>query len=236
MNTDVGVRGLIKSAFFNPQRIAECDKEKKCPVVTVSRGYGANGSRTAELLADRLMVPCYGFTMVDGIIKEAKTNKNLMELMDEKYPSVMDDWLHSMLSKGDISRVGYHRRLIKTVLTIARTGGVIIGRGAHLILSNHQNVFRTRVEGSLETCSRRIAERDKIKQKKAREVVIKTNKERARFVRELYKRFPPDREFYDLVVNSDRITPEQSVEIMIHTMSVMGFHVPGEKKVIALAS
>ena len=165
--------------------------------------------------------------MLDEIIKESKTDKFLMGLIDERAPSPLEDWIHSLFTKGEVSRAGFYRRLIKTTLAIARTGGVIIGRGAHLILANNPRVFRVRIEGSLEICVKRVAEREHIKVKKAKELIAKTDHERKRYVKELYNRFPTERAYYDLVVNSDTVTPHTAVEIIVYAMEKMGYYIPG---------
>ena len=88
-----------------------------------------------------------------------------MSLIDERTPNPLEDWVYALFSKGEISRSSFYRRLIKTTVFIANTGGVIIGRGAHLILANNPNVFRVRIEGSHEICAKRVAEREKVKSK-----------------------------------------------------------------------
>ncbi len=219
----IGVDGISMSSFFDPKKVAECDRKEGCPVVTVSRTLGTNGSKIAELLAEQLTVPCFGYSMLDGIIKEAKSDKYLMGLIDERAPNALDDWIHALFTKGEISRAGFYRRLIKTTTAIAKTGGVIIGRGAHLILANNPKVFRIRIEGSLNVCVQRVAERENIKPKKAREKILKTNEERRRYVKELYKRYPHDRAYYDLVINSDNIDAQQAVDIILFAMEKMGY-------------
>lgn len=230
MKNLIGLDGMSLSSYFDPKRAAECDREHKCPVVALSRSMGANGSKVAELLADSLTVPCFGYSMLDGIVKEAKSDKFLMSLIDERSPTPLEDWIHGLFSKGEISRAAFYRRLIKTTLAISKTGGVIIGRGAHLILSSNPKVFRVRVEGSLEVRIQRVAEREKIKTKKAKDLIAKTDDERKRYVKELYKRFPHKRGYYDLVVNSDNISPHAVVDIIIYTMEQMGYYVPGSEQ------
>lgn len=223
----IGAQNISLLSYFDPKKAAECDREKKCPVVTVSRSTGANGSKIAELLAEYLTVNCFGYSMLDDIVKEAKSDKFLMSLIDERAPNPLEDWIHALFTKGEISRAGFYRRLVKTTLAIAETGGVIIGRGAHLILANHPNVFRVRIEASLEVCAERVAEREKIKLKKARELVIKIDQQRRLYVKELYKSFPNKRAYYDLLINTDTVSDHGTVEIIVHAMEKMGYYVPG---------
>ena len=228
MGKMLGVYGTSLSDYFDPKRVEKCDSEKKCPVVTISRTVGAGGGKIAEMLADQLTVPCFGYSMLDSIVKESKQDKYLLSMVDEKAPGVLEDWIHSLFTKGQISKSGFYMRLVKTTMAIAKTGGVIVGRGAHLVLASDPRVFRVRIEGSLEVCSKRVAERENIKLKKAKELIIKTEQERHQYVRELYNRFPHDRAYYDLVVNTDKISISDTVELISVAMNMAGHHVPEE--------
>jgi cytidylate kinase len=227
MGKIMGNYGISLSDYFDPKRVEKCDREKKCPVVTISRSVGSGGSQIAELLAEELTVPCFGYSMFDDIVKESKQDKYLLALVDEKAPGVLEDWIHALFTKGQISKSNFYMRLVKTTLAIAQTGGVIIGRGAHLVLASNPQVFRIRIEGSLEVCAQRIAEKENIKPKKAKELIIKTEKERVKYVRELYNRFPNNQRYYDLVVNTDRVSPHDAVEIITFAMDKIGHYVPG---------
>lgn len=231
MNNLPHISGLSLSEYFNPKRVEKCDREKKCPVVTVSRSVGAGGSKIAELLADQLTVPCFGYSMIDEIIKESKQDKQLMSMVDEKAPGVLVDWIYATFTKGKVSKPNFYQHLIKTTLAIAKTGGVIIGRGAHLILSNNPSVFRVRIEGSMEVCANRVSERENMNIKKAKEFIVKTEKERVDYVKELYDYCPTNRSYYDLVINTDTMTPHDAVEVIIFAMKKMGYHVPGDEAI-----
>ncbi|MBF0108624.1 MAG: cytidylate kinase-like family protein [Magnetococcales bacterium] len=226
MSGIVAISGLTRSVIFDKNRVKECDNEKKCPVVTVSRDVGAGGGHIAELLAQQLGIPCYGYSMVDDIIKEAKTDKHLMDLMDERYPSILEHWISDLILKGSFSKAEYHRRLTQTVYAIASTGGVILGRGAHLILANRPNVFRVRIEGSLEPCAKRVSKRENVTIDEAKRIIADRTRERAEFLRDFYKQFPNNLRYSDLVVNTDKVSDENAVAIILFAMEKMGHHVP----------
>ncbi|MBF0174346.1 MAG: cytidylate kinase-like family protein [Magnetococcales bacterium] len=218
----VAISGLTHSVIFDKNRVKECDNEKKCPVVTISRDVGAGGGHIAELLAQQLGIPCYGYSMIDGIINEAKTDKHLMNLMDERYPSILEHWISNLILKGNFSKAEYHRRLTQTVYAIANTGGVILGRGAHLILANKPNVFRVRIEGSLEQCAKRVSKRENVTLDEAKKIIAERTKERADFLKDFYKLFPNNLRYSDLVINTDKASDKNAVEIILFAMEKMG--------------
>lgn len=216
--------GIIHSTFFGKEK--EKGPEEPKLTITVSRGYGANGSAIAERLSQRLGINCFGYTMLDQIVKKAKSDKHLMKILDEKFTSVTENWILSLFGKGGVSKDDYIQRLIKAVNAIGQSGGVIIGRGAHLILSHHPHIFRVRVEGSLDYCAQRVAQRESLTIKEGEKRLRKVNKERLGFVKELFKHFHSDHSYYDLTVCSDGLDANQVVDIILFTMKQRGFDVP----------
>ncbi|MBF0177370.1 MAG: cytidylate kinase-like family protein [Magnetococcales bacterium] len=216
------VNALMGSVYFDPEISDQASQKKRPPLVTLSRSFGANGSKTAELLAKRLGVQCYGYTLLNAIVETLESNKHLTRLFDEKSVNTVENWLIPLLTQGKGSKNEYMRCLVKAVSAVAKGGGVIVGRGAHLILSLNPSVFRVRVEGSLEMCAKRIAAREGLDLDTAKVRVVQVDSERKDFVREIYQSFPSIRAYYDVVINSDHLQPEQMVDIIVFAMEERG--------------
>ncbi|MBF0158697.1 MAG: cytidylate kinase-like family protein [Magnetococcales bacterium] len=192
------------------------------PLITVSRSCGSDGTEVARRVAAALGVACYDRELLQKIVKELKANRHLMEQIDEKVTGVMDDVLQSLFSKKSVPKDLFFRYMTKVILSICKTGGVIVGRGAHLLIPEQQPVLRVRIEGSLDVCSKRLAARMAIKPAKARQLIEKTNAERDAFVAQLYRKFPTQRTHYDLLINSDLFTLEQAVRIILAAAHTLG--------------
>ncbi|MDP2154681.1 MAG: cytidylate kinase family protein, partial [Sulfuricella sp.] len=139
---------------------------------------------------------------------------------DEKTRGFWDSWIVSMLSGENVLEDNYRRHLVKVVLGILNTGngGVIIGRGAHLVLA-HQHVFRVRITASPETCAERVAHKRQVSQEEARQEVARVNEGRSRFVWDVFKKRLNDPAAFDLTINTDRLSKyEEVVEIIIFAM------------------
>ncbi|MBF0135150.1 MAG: cytidylate kinase-like family protein [Magnetococcales bacterium] len=217
------VNAFVESIRFNLENSNDVAAPKnKVPLATVSREFGANGSKTAEQLAKRMGVKCYGYTLLNSIVDTLKSNRHLTQLFDEKFADSTNSWFLSLFSGGKGSKDEYLRCLFKAVTVIARNGGVIIGRGAHLILANDPSVFRVKIEGSMDRCAKRIAEREGIDAEAAKARIYKTESERKEYVREIYKLMPTDRSYYDLVINSDHLKSAQMVDIIVFAMEQRG--------------
>nr|CAX84066.1 Response regulator receiver protein [uncultured bacterium] len=223
METSAGITSVVKSGLFTESLKTSTEKNNHAIMVTVSRGFGSNGGKIAELLAERLGVTCYGHSMIDEYMNKTHTTKRLMSIMDEKLPRAIDSFLYSLLVRPEHSVAGYYKEIIKTILNISRTGGVIIGRGARLILAHDPNVFRIHIEGSKDVCVKRVAQREGIGLDAAKRKIAETEKERSNFLKGIFKRFPNNRTYYDLVLNSDRIDPMHAVDIIVNAMERMGY-------------
>ncbi|NGZ06306.1 MAG: response regulator [Magnetococcales bacterium] len=224
MEPNIGIGSVVKSGLFKEGHATGHAPEERHPiVVTVSRNFGSNGGKIAELLAERLGVTCYGHSMIDELMNKTHTTKKLMSIMDEKLPRAIDSFLYSLFVKPEQSVSGYYKNIIKTILNIAKTGGVIVGRGARLILAHDPHVFRIHIEGAKDVCIRRVAQREGITLDAAKRKIIEIEKERSRFLKGLFKRYPNTRTYYDLVLNTDRIDPVHAVDIIVHAMERMGY-------------
>lgn len=195
------------------------------PLVTISRFYGAGSGDVSSKLAERLGVQLYDKELLKAIVKDAKADKHLLERLDERTTSLVDDMLHSFFSKKSTNKDSFLRYMVKVILSIGPSGGVIIGRGAHLILPE-ERTFRVRIEGSMKQCVKRVAKHKDLKKSKAEKLIKQTNKDRDKFHKSLAKRYPTRVDGYDITINTDRFTPEQSVEIIVAAMKVAGFKIP----------
>ena len=202
------------------------------PLITLSRFHGTPDMETAQLLADRMGVQLYDKELLKAIVKEAKDDKHLLESLDERATSLMDDIVHAFFSKKSTNKDAYFRYMAKVIVSIGPSGGVIVGRSAHLLLPKLV-AFRVRLEGSLKICVKRLMAAEqttesekKLKKATLEKLILKVNKEREKCDRDVEKRFPAQATGYDLVINSDIYTPEQMVKIITIAVREAGFQVP----------
>lgn len=190
------------------------------PVITLSRDYGSGGREIARLLAKHLAVPVYDKELLDAVVERSGADPHLLAQLDEKTRGVWDRWIVSMLSGENVLDDNYRRHLVKVVLGILNTGngGVIIGRGAHLVLAQ-QNVFRVRIIASPETCTERIAHERQISLEDARKEVARINDGRTQFIWNVFKQRLDNSAAFDLTINTDHLSKyEEVAEIIIFAM------------------
>ena len=190
------------------------------PIVTLSRDYGSGGREIARLLAKHLAVPVYDKELLDAVVERSGADPHLLGQFDEKTRGAWDSWIVSMLSGENVQEDNYRRHLVKVVLGIHNTGkgGVIIGRGAHLILAQ-QNVFRVRIVASPEICAERVAQKRQISREEAHKEVARVNEDRSRFVWDVFKKRLNEPTAFDLAINTDHLSKyEEVAETIIFAM------------------
>ena len=193
--------------------------------VTLSRDYGSTGFETAKQLAKKLGVRCFDKEILDAIAEQSNVDIGLLEKLDEHSRGFIEQWATSLISGKAAYHSDYKRHLVNIVLGIARQGGVIVGRGAHLIL-DPRRVFRVRITGSLEECAERIAARESISVEQATKKVKQVNDDRAAYVKRMFHVPLHDASRFDVILNSDRHSPEDLADIIVHAMRKAKLPVP----------
>ncbi|MGQ9370291.1 cytidylate kinase-like family protein [Azospirillum sp. A39] len=183
-------------------------------VITIARDHGAGGEAVARRVAETLGMSCYDRELLDGVVAEARADKALMRTLDEKVPARGGAFLFaSMLGLTD-PLPEYQQTLARVVKGIARRGGVIVGRGAHLMLYGTP-CLRVRIVGSEDVCARRLAGGDGGAILARLEEVRTVNRQRAAFHAELFKVSNNDPLQYDLVVNTDHFPSLDAVADLV---------------------
>lgn len=197
--------------------------EKLHPVVALSRGYGCGGEEIGHALAKRLQVGYFDKEVLTQIVSQSGGDKYLLEKLDEKVKSRWDAWILSFLSGDNVLNENYERLLINVLLGILDTGGIIMGRGAHLILAQHPEVIRVRVIGSPEVCAKRVMKSEGLTLEEARKKIEEKNHQRGKFVWDYWKHRLSDPTEFDLVINTDHFHDFSRVtEMIIDAMHGMG--------------
>lgn len=193
------LQALVLAAGYPAQRRAG----EGPPVVALSRDCGGLGDEVARQLAERLGVKCYDRELLDAIVRRSTLDPEIVERLDENSHRHGNRWIASLLS-GDSHGVSYRRHLVRVVLGILNTGGVIVGRGAHIILAQH-HAFRVRIAASHGACAERLALAKGISIEDAGREIGGVNAARAKFLWDHFGARLNDPTLFDLVINTDRL-------------------------------
>jgi cytidylate kinase len=213
------VRAFVKAAEAGVEREVET---VRLPTVIVSRTIGSWGDKVAAAVAKKLGVEVYGSEILDSVAKQAKVDKKLLSSLNEVAGQPSDAWLYATFFGKNVSRDDYLNHLVATVRGVQRMGGVILGRGAYIILEN-KPVLRVRITGSVDVCAKRIAEEDGSSLDDATRKVRESNKKRGKFVWDMFHRRLNDPTNFDLVINTDKFAGiDPAVDIILTAMNAAG--------------
>lgn len=193
----------------------ESDKRPPKPIITISRDHGALGRHLANAVAKRLDVPVYDREILDKIAERLNTDPQTLKMLDECVARARDMWLVRLFTGVDLSEDAYRNHLVNVVFSLARAGGIILGRGSNIVLST-SCALRVRVTASPDVCTRRVAARYGISEDDAREQINAINHNRGRFVWEMFHHRNSDATNFDLIINTDRFEdPEALVDVVL---------------------
>jgi len=204
-----------------------------CRVVCVSGPDGAQMSDVAEGVAGRL-----GFALVDEAIviraaAEAGVDRQVVEDV-EKRQSFLDRLLDTFATSSDASALNFAggggylapegvpmteelRDLIRHAIEEAADRGnvVIVAHAAAHALAGRSDVLRALVTASRDTRCARLAAEQGLDEKDAAHAVDQGDANRVDYIRRFYGEKAELPTHYDLVVNTDRLSPDDAVELVV---------------------
>lgn len=198
-------------------------RQKRRPVVTVSRQTGAGGRTFGEALCAYLEK-----AQPKGKGHWALVDKELVDkiLEDDALPDRLASWSPEDHLSG-VSFVieellGLHRatwrpiqETTETILRLAEMGNVVlVGRGANVILAHRPQSFHVRLVASIESRVENIAELRGTTKKAALAYIAAEDKARQRFIRRYFQVEVNDPLLYNLVVNVDRTPIDEAARIV----------------------
>ena len=201
-------------------QIEKPEKKDSLPIITISREPGSGGRIVAQKLAQRLELHLFHQEVVHAIAKRADYSKQLLETLDEKGLSVLEDWVASMLHERHMWPHEYLQHLMKVVGTIARHGrAVIVGRGANFILPP-DNRLRLRIVAPQKLRIMQVARDFDVSEEMAKRRVIRTESDRRAFIRKYFNAEIGDPMNYDLILNTEMLSVEDAVNAVATVLKV----------------
>jgi len=205
------------------------------PVITLSRDYGSGGDVIATRLAQRLGLPLYDNEILRSVAQRLDEDPVVVRQLDEGFGRAKDMWLYRLFSGKEVGFDAYRDTLIKLIMSLGRMGGVIVGRGAHVILADAR-ALRIRIAGTPEVCAKRMAAEGHGTYAEQLAKSKEVNMKREKFVHEMFGASLSDVHQFDLVLNTDRMDDfEDAVEMLVmlasavHSGRMITLPVPGEK-------
>ena len=191
-------------------------------VICISRDLGSGGGQVAALLGKRLGLDIYDWEILDRISKRLHADAETMRAVDAGARELRDLWLYSLVTGEDLDADNYRRQLENVVLSLGRSGGIILGRGAHLILAR-SGALRVRFTGSPEVCARRLAAARGGDPAQWLTTIDEVNHRRSKFVWDSFRARLNDPRTFDITVNTDQFADlEKAVDLLVCMLAAVG--------------
>jgi cytidylate kinase len=187
--------------------------------IALSREAGANGSQVARAVGEQLGWVVYDRELLQQVASEMGLRASLLEGVDERTKNWLQKYLQGLsLAAPVVSEIGYVRHLVETLLSLAAHGEcVIVGRGAAQVLPA-ATTLRVRLVGPVADRVGTLQQRLGITPEEATRQVARIDGERARFIKDHFRKDPADAAQYDLVVNATRFSRSECAALIVEAL------------------
>jgi len=193
-------------------------------IITISRGSYSYGMEVAQKVAAKLGYACIAR---DEIIEEASDEFNIPEVKliraIHDAPSILDRF-----SYGKERFTAYfHATLLEH---LQKDNSVYHGLAGHFFLKGVSHVLKVRIIADIKDRVKIEMEREGISRQKALQLLKKDDQERRKWSRHLYGINTSNPELYDLVIHIKKLTVDDVVEIISHTVGLEVFRTTSESR------
>jgi cytidylate kinase len=194
-------------------------------VIVIEREYGSGAAAIAEKLAARLGWKLWDRDITCAIAKRLKCDVKTVEQREERPDSAFYRLVKTFMrgsyeesmgaSNVELLDAEHLAKLFERVVTDAAAAGncVIVGRGAPWFLRGRANVFTVFMYAPHEEKIRRLTAVGKSVEE-AEELIERIDRDRAAFIKKYFDRTWPQRDLYDLMINT-RIGDEAVIDLIL---------------------
>ncbi len=193
-------------------------------VITIGRQSGSGGREIGIQLAKELGYAYYDKELLKRAAKESGMCESLFESLDEKpksllYSLVMDPYsVNAMMASpyGSLEQ-NVTTAVFDTVKKVADEGPcVIVGRCADYALRDRDDCLHTFIWAPMEDRIRHATERHEAPEDKVRDMIRKTDKQRASYYNYYTNKRWGDLMSYDVCLNSSLLGIDGTVKLLRH--------------------
>ena len=192
-------------------------------IITIGREHGSGGRAVGKRVAQKLGIDYYDGLIVSEAARAGGLDEKLAKAYDEKPTSTLLYALSLSFSVPGITHTApvvpigeqvYYAQC-EFIRRCADKPCVIVGRCADYILAGRPNLYRVFVRADLEDRVRRIMSTYEYSEEKAREVIRKTDKERANYYNYHTDKAWGDMRNYDLCLSSSGLDLDVAADLVI---------------------
>lgn len=195
-------------------------------IYTIGREFGSGGKDVGEKLAKKLGIPFYDKDLLSRAASESGLCEEIFHMQDEKPTS---SFLYSLVT--DTYSFSHHYgnanldmplsqkvflAQFDAIKKIASEGScVIVGRCADYALSEHKNCINAFIYAGKDYRISRVATELNLSENKAKDLINRTDKQRASYYNFYTNKKWGDSRSYDLALNSQKLGIDGCVELLL---------------------
>ncbi len=217
------IQRLIEEQVNRWQIMQKEQKEEKegVSIITVSREPGSGGRIVAGRLAEKLGIDIFHQEVINEIAKRADVSEKLLESLDERGFSILEDWISSLVYDRHLWPDEYMQHLMKVIGTIGKHGrAVIVGRGANFVLPPEKR-FSVRIVAPQPWRIQNVSKEFDITPEEAKRRVMQTESDRRAFIRKYFNADITDPTNYDLVINTATLNVDDTVNVISSALGLV---------------
>ncbi|MBD5136918.1 MAG: cytidylate kinase-like family protein [Lachnospiraceae bacterium] len=200
-------------------------------VITIGRQFGSGGKEIGEKLAQKLNVKCYDKELLALAAKDSGLCKEMFEMHDEKptnsflYSIVMDTY-SGIYNPQNMIEMPINQKVFlaqfDTIKKIAdRESCIIVGRCADYALEDLPGLTSIFIHADMESRIKRISEKYEIKENKAKDMIIKTDKRRSSYYNYYTNREWGSASSYNLSIDSGKLGIDKTVQLIENYINII---------------
>lgn len=117
--------------------------------------------------------------------------------------------------EGDVDAARFQRQTEQVIRKLAEGGGVILGRGAMVVLADDPGVLKVRLDGPPDRRVERVVDTLGISVETARRDQRHTDRARQVYLRHFYDVDPGDPALYDLIIDTTAVGPDAAARMIV---------------------
>lgn len=198
-------------------------------IITIGRQFGSNGKEIGRRLAEKLNIAFYDKELLKRAAKESGMCEEVFHDFDEKptnsflYSLVMDPYAAFNFQSGTMEIPLNHKVFLAAFDTIKKIADhescVIVGRCADYALEDYDNCLNVFIYSSMEERIKVISERANVKPEKAKDMIVKADKQRSSYYNYYTTKKWGATGSYDICIDSNLLGIDGTVDLIIDILN-----------------
>ena len=201
-------------------------------IYTIGREFGSGGREVGEKLAAKLGIKLYDKELLQQAAKDSGFCEEIFENHDEKptnsflYSLVMDTYSVSGYSAAPFLDMPLNHKVFlaqfEPIKKIAeKESCVIVGRCADYALSDNPDCINVFIHADLDVRIKNVSRNLNITENKARDIINKTDKQRASYYNYYTSKKWGDSKSYNLSLDAGKLGTDNCVEMILKFRELM---------------